>query len=94
MFADAEDSNFWSGTDLAEIKAVVLAMDDLEAKLIAARTLRSKGFQGPIVAHALYEDHVEKIKDAGANQTYLTVRQAGRSLADHAYNSLSSQATG
>ncbi|MCY4192244.1 MAG: cation:proton antiporter [Rhodospirillaceae bacterium] len=85
VFADAEDSNFWSGVDLGAIKAAVLAMDDLEAKLIAARTLRSKGFSGPIVSHALYEDHVEKIKEAGADRTYLTMRQAGRSLANHAY---------
>ncbi|MEM6932092.1 MAG: cation:proton antiporter family protein [Pseudomonadota bacterium] len=84
VFADAEDSNFWNGVDLSSIKAAVLAMDDLEAKLIAARTLRSKGFEGPIVSHALFEDHVVKIKDAGANRTYLTMREAGRSLADHA----------
>ncbi|MEO1491202.1 MAG: cation:proton antiporter [Pseudomonadota bacterium] len=88
VFADAEDSNFWNGVNLAAVKAAVLAMDDLEAKLIAARTLRSKGFTGPIVAHALYEDHVDKIREAGANQTYLTMRQAGRSLANHAFNAL------
>lgn len=86
VFADAEDSNFWNSVDLSAIKAAVLAMDDLEAKLIAARTLRLKGFRGAIVSHALYEDHVAKIKDAGANRTYLTMREAGRSLADHAYD--------
>ncbi|MEL6677446.1 MAG: cation:proton antiporter family protein [Pseudomonadota bacterium] len=86
VFADAEDSNFWNGVDLTRIRAAVLAMDDLEAKLIAARTLRSKGFEGPIVSHALHEEHVEKIREAGANRTYLTMQEAGRSLANHAYD--------
>lgn len=84
VFADAEDSNFWNSVDLNRIRAAVLAMDDLEAKLIAARMLRKKGFEGPIVSHALHEDHVDLIKDAGANQTYLTMQEAGRSLAHHA----------
>ena len=84
VFADAEDSNFWNSVDLGRIRAAVLAMDDLEAKLIAARMLRKKGFEGPIVSHALHEAHVELIKQAGANQTYLTMQEAGRSLARHA----------
>ena len=88
VFADAEDSNFWNGVDLKRIKAAVLAMDDLEAKLIAARTLRAKGFQAPIVSHALFEDHVERIQAAGADETYLTMREAGRSLANNAVEAL------
>ena len=84
IFADAEDSNFWSGVKLDRIEAAILAMDDIEAKLIAARTLRARGFTGPIVSHALYEDHVGMITEAGADQTYLTMQEAGRSLAAHA----------
>lgn len=84
IFADAEDSNFWNSVNLDGIEAAILAMDDIEAKLIAARTLRAKGFDGPIVSHALYEEHVAMISDAGADQTYLTMREAGRSLAAHA----------
>ena len=84
VFADAEDSNFWNAIDLGQIRAAVLAMDDLEAKLIAARMLRKKGFEGPIVSHALHEDHVDLIREAGANQTYLTMQEAGWSLAHHA----------
>ncbi|MEM1377177.1 MAG: cation:proton antiporter family protein [Pseudomonadota bacterium] len=91
IFADAEDSNFWNNVDLQRIKAAVLAMDDIEAKLIAARTLRSKGFSGPIVSHALYEEHVTMITQAGADQTYLTMREAGRSLASHALEEIAAQ---
>ncbi len=82
--ADALDSNFWKGVKLDHIKAAVLAMDSLEAKLIASRTLRAKGFTGPIVSHALHEEHVAMIKEAGASTAYLTMREAGRSLANDA----------
>ena len=84
IFADAEDSNFWNSVDIGALKAAVLAMDDIEAKLITARTLRAKGFAGPIVSNALYEDHVTRIAEAGADQTYLSMHEAGRSLANHA----------
>ncbi len=88
IFADAEDSNFWNAVKLDRIAAAVLAMDDIEAKLIAARTLRRRGFTGPIVSHALYADHVAWITEAGADQTYLTMHEAGYSLAAHALEGL------
>ena len=94
IFADAEDSNFWNNVNLDRIEAAVLAMDDIEAKLIAARTLRAQGFTGPIVSHALYEDHVERITEAGADQTYLTMQEAGRSLAAHAVDAMGADRTG
>lgn len=88
IFADAEDSNFWNGVNLEPIEAAVFAMDDLEAKLIAARTLRAKDFRGPIVSQAFYEDHVERIAQAGADETHLTMREAGRSLSAHALEAM------
>lgn len=94
IFADAEDSDFWNGVNLDRIEAAVLAMDDIEAKLIAARTLRQKGFNGPIVSHALYDEHVSMITAAGADQTYLTMREAGRSLADRAVEEMRGSKTG
>lgn len=84
MFADAEDTNFWRSCSFGQIKAAILAMDDIEAKLIAARSLRERGFVGPIVAHAMYESHEEQIREAGADHTYLTMNQAGISLAEQA----------
>ena len=94
IFADAEDSNFWNGVTLDRIDAAILAMDDIEAKLIAARTLRAKGFTGPVVSHALYEEHVAMISEAGADQTYLTMQEAGRSLAAHAVEEMETPAAG
>lgn len=88
LFADAEDSNFWQSCKLGQIKGAILAMDDLEAKLIAARSLRQRGFTGPIVAHALHETHQEQIEEAGADYTYLTMNQAGVSLAEQTAEAL------
>lgn len=92
IFADAEDSTFWQGVKLDRIEAAILAMDDLEAKLISARTLRARGFNGPIVSHAMYADHVERMAEAGADRTYLTMYQAGRSLATQTMEALEAPA--
>ena len=59
-------------------------MDNIDAKEMAAKALRRKGFRGPIVSHALYESHLERLQAAGATDTYLTMNQAGIGLADQA----------
>lgn len=92
LFADAEDVNFWRSVDLSRIEVSVLAMDDMDATLAAARTLRRRGFRGPIVAHALHEDHLERITEAGATHTYLTMQQAGMGLAERAMSALAERA--
>jgi predicted Kef-type K+ transport protein len=88
LFADAEDSNFWRSIYLGRIRAVVLAMDDIEAKLIAARKLRQRGFTGPIVSQVLHESHLAPIREAGVDRTYLTMAQAGVGLAEFAVEAL------
>lgn len=88
LFADVEDAAFWRMLDLGQLEATILAMDHVEAKEHAARALRRKGFAGPIVSHALYEDHIPRLRAAGATQTYLTMNQAGVGLADHALSAI------
>lgn len=88
VYTDAEDANFWHGVNITGIEAVVLAMDDIESKLISARSLRALGFTGPIISHALYEDHVDRIIAAGANKTYLTMYEAGVGLAEHTWEAM------
>lgn len=82
LFADAEDSNFWRSVDLGRIKAAVLALGDLEAKVIAVRSLRARGFTGPVIAHVMHEETRHVLREAGADYTYLTMTQAGVNLAD------------
>jgi predicted Kef-type K+ transport protein len=83
VFADAEDNTFWQGLHMPAMEAVVLAMGDIEGKLIAARMLRHKGFTGYIVAHTMYADEAGKIRDAGADEAYLTMSETGVALASH-----------
>ncbi|MEO9587030.1 MULTISPECIES: cation:proton antiporter family protein [Marinobacter] len=81
VFGDAEDISFWQGLHMPAVEAVILAMGDIEGKLIAARNLRKKGFTGYIVAHTLYADEAERIREAGADEAYLTMSETGVALA-------------
>lgn len=83
VFADAEDITFWEGLHMPELQSVVLAMSDIEGKLIATRRLRKLGFTGYIVAHTMFADEADKIRAAGANQAYLTMSETGVALASH-----------
>ncbi len=83
LFADAEDQLFWESLEMHSLEAVILAMNDPEAKIISTRKLRGKGFEGLIVSHALYEDIARKIEQAGADRTYLTMSEAGAGLAEN-----------
>lgn len=83
VFADAEDTTFWEGLHMPALQSVVLAMNDIEGKLIAARMLRKLGFSGYIVAHTMFADEARKIREAGADQAYLTMSETGVALASH-----------
>ncbi|PSF08294.1 sodium:proton exchanger [Marinobacter fuscus] len=83
VFADAEDTTFWEGLHMPELNSVILAMSDIEGKLIAARMLRKLGFRGYIVAHTMYADEAVKIREAGANDAHLTMNETGVALASH-----------
>ncbi|SDH86948.1 Predicted Kef-type K+ transport protein, K+/H+ antiporter domain [Pseudomonas benzenivorans] len=83
QFADAEDQVFWQGLEMPAVEAVILAMNDPEAKIISTHKLRERGFKGLIVSHAMYEDIAQRIQEAGADRTYLTMSEAGTGLAEH-----------
>ena len=82
LLADVEDAGFWRGMKLDGLKAAILAMEGVEQKEYAASWLRRKGFDGPIVSHALYADDIPRLQAAGATHTWLTMTQAGVGLAD------------
>ena len=81
VLANSEDPDFWRWVQVSPLRMAVLAMDNIEAKVAAARHLRRRGFRGPIVSHALYAEHVERLRQAGADETHLTLHEAGKSLA-------------
>jgi predicted Kef-type K+ transport protein len=88
FFADAEDQVFWQALDLGQVRAVILTVNDAEAKIIATRKLRAAGFSGKIVSHSMHKDEADKIIRAGADETYLTMSEAGVGLAEHIYQGL------
>ena len=81
VFGDAEDTSFWQNLHMPEVESVILAMGDIEGKLIAARNLRKNGFTGFIAAHTLYQDEATRIREAGADEAYLTMSETGVALA-------------
>lgn len=92
LFADGEDPMFWQHLQMPNIEAVILALNDEEAKVIATHKLRERGFEGLVVSHALYEDIAARIQQAGADRTYLTMSEAGAGLAEHVLRTLQSRA--
>jgi hypothetical protein len=83
LFADGEDQMLWQMLEMPAVEAVILALNDAETKIISTQKLREHGFRGLIVSHALYEDIAQRIQDAGADRTYLTMSEAGAGLAEH-----------
>jgi predicted Kef-type K+ transport protein len=88
MFADGEDQMFWQHLEMPQVDAVILALNDAEAKIISTEKLRARGFAGLLVSHAMYEDIARRIQQAGADRTYLTMSEAGAGLAEHVYRDL------
>lgn len=82
-YADAEHANFWSTVDLTNLESIILSMDCPEACKIAATSIRQNGYKGYIAAHAMYKDQATAIKDAGADEVFLTMEEAGEGLAGH-----------
>src|SRR3990167_1204898 len=88
LFADGEDQMFWQHLEMPQVDAVILALNDAEAKIISTEKLRARGFAGLLVSHAMYEDIARRIQQAGADRTYLTMSEAGAALAEHVYRDL------
>ena len=82
FFADAEDPVFWANLEMPDVRSIVLAMSDIEAKLIATRKLRQRGYEGLIVTHTMYPEEAEAIRHAGADHAYLTFCETGVGLAE------------
>ena len=94
FFADAEDPVFWEGLQMDHIEAVILAMNDIEAKVIAARKLRQRGFTGLVVAHTMHQDEADAIARAGADEAFLTMSEVGAGIGEHVRQKVLSETSG
>jgi predicted Kef-type K+ transport protein len=89
VYADAEDPAFWQRLNLSGIRAVMLALPDLDSKLFAVRSLRKAGYQGLITATNMYPEEVGEILGAGCTTTYNYFEEAGVGFAEHTWQALS-----
>ncbi len=87
-YADAEDPSFWHLLNLDRLRAIMLALPDLQAKVSAARALRRRGFTGLLSATHLYPEERDPIIDAGCDVTYNYYTEAGVGFARHTYETL------
>lgn len=93
LYADAEDPDFWQRLDLTGVRVVLLALPDVEAKCIAARELRRRGYRGPISAINAFADEVPLLLEAGVDDTFSPYDSAGESFARHTWERLASDPT-
>jgi predicted Kef-type K+ transport protein len=87
-YADAEDPAFWQLLNIDRLRAIMLALPDLQAKVSAARALRRRGFRGLLSATHLYPEEREPIIEAGCDVTYNYYTEAGVGFARHTYETL------
>ena len=87
-YADMEDPSFWQLLNIDRLKAIMLAVPDMQAKLAAARALRARGFKGLLSATHLYPEEYRPIIEAGCDVSYNYYTEAGVGFARHTYESL------
>lgn len=83
LYADAEDPGLWSNLQLGGVHTVMLAMPELNAKLIATKELRKIGFTGTITTTVVFNDEVNQLQDAGADFIYNYYDGIGASFAQN-----------
>jgi predicted Kef-type K+ transport protein len=87
-YADAEDPGFWHLLNIDRLRAIMLAVPDLQAKISAARALRRRGYRGLLSATHLYPEERAPIIDAGCDVTYNYYTEAGVGFARNTYETL------
>jgi predicted Kef-type K+ transport protein len=88
VYADAEDVNFWQRLNIDRIRAVMLAVPEFNAKKIAGRELRRRGYTGLLTATHVFPEELEPILEAGFNESYNYFTEAGVGFARDILESL------
>ena len=83
LYADAEDPGFWANLNLEGVHTVMLAMPELEAKLLATRQLRKHGYKGSISTTIVFDEELEPLKSAGADYVFNYYDGIGSSFAQN-----------
>ncbi|ABK43734.1 transporter, CPA2 family [Magnetococcus marinus MC-1] len=85
VVGDASHPEFWSlFTDGHQgVKTVLLSMPNQQSNIIVADNLRKHGYQGSLVAIALYPDQEARLKEHGITQVYNVYNEVGLGVATH-----------
>ena len=81
LYADAEDPGLWSNMILDGVHTIMLTMPELEAKVLATRQLRKRGYTGTISTTIVFEEEEAPLKAAGADYIYNYYDGVGSSFA-------------
>ena len=93
LYADAEDPGFWYRLRIDGIKAILLAMPDLESKQIATLELRRKGYIGFIGATSKFAEESKSIESAGCDLSFNYYGEVGVGFAEHVWEAMNPEST-
>jgi hypothetical protein len=82
-YADAEDPSFWLRLKVDRLQAIMLAIPDMNAKLLASRELRRRGYDGLLSATHVFPEQLQPLLDAGCDASYNYFNEAGVGFARH-----------
>ncbi len=88
VYADAEDPDLWPRLKLDGVRAVLLTLPDMEAKVLAVQLLRRSGYAGFITATNVFEDQAAAMLAAGCDATFNYFDDAGFGFAKHSWDAL------
>lgn len=87
-YADAEDTSFWLRLKVERLQAIMLALPDMDAKLLASRELRRRGYTGLISATHVFPEQLGPILEAGCDVSFNYFNEAGVGFARHTWEAL------
>lgn len=93
VYADADDPDFWSALNVDKLRAIMLAVPDLQANLTAIRELRKRGYEGLLSATHHFPEESKPILEAGCDVTYYYFSEAGVGFARHTLENLAAPET-
>jgi len=88
VYGDIQDTELWANTNIDNLKSVMIAMGNQQAKINATRVLRNIGFDGVIYVITMREDEAKAMKEIGANAVSIPIKEAGQRLAELSMESI------
>jgi len=82
IYGDSQDSTFWGAFDISKVKAILLLIPGKTRKLQAIQYIRETGYTGHIHALVRYDEDIEDLLEAGADEITQPISRAGKDIAE------------